>query len=51
MHEADMDCLLVRHQEGGYGLELDGLAMMDIPECSEERAIWCADYFLQGRKS
>ena len=51
MHEAGVDCLLVRHPGGGYGLELDGLAIMDIPECSEERATWCAYYFLQGRES
>jgi len=51
MHEAGVDCLFVRHPGGGYGLELDGLAIMDIPECSEERATWCAYYFLQGRES
>ena len=51
MQEADTDCLLVRHPGGGYGLECDGKAMIDIPECSEERAIWCAYYFLQGRES
>ena len=33
-----MDCLFVRLPEGGYELEIDGLAIMDIPECSEERA-------------
>jgi len=51
MREAGTDCLLVRHLEGGYGLECDGQAMMDIPESSEERAIWCAYCFLQGRES
>ena len=29
----------MRLPEGGYELEIDGLAIMDIPECSEERAI------------
>lgn len=51
IREAGADWLLVRHPEGGYGLELDGRAIMDIPECSEVRAIWCAYYFLQGREN
>lgn len=44
----ERDCLLVCHPEGGYRLDLDGQAMVDIPACSEERAVSCAYYFLQG---
>jgi hemerythrin-like domain-containing protein len=46
----DRGCFLVRHPQGGYGLERDGDAMTDIPECSETQAVWCAYYFLQGQE-
>jgi len=41
--------LLVHHPQGGYALELDGQTVIDIPECGEMYAVWCAYYFLQGR--
>jgi hemerythrin-like domain-containing protein len=45
----DQDGHLVRHPQGGYGLVLDGRIAVDIPECDEQQAVWCAYYFLQGQ--
>ena len=45
----ERNCQLVRHPQGGYGLVLDGKSTLDIPECNEQQAVWCAYYFLQGR--
>jgi len=37
--------VLVRSSGGGYTLECAGHAQVDIPECSEPRAAWCAYFF------
>lgn len=50
MQKLGTDCLLVHHPEGGYTLALDGQAVMEIPECSEEQAICSAYYVLQERE-
>jgi hemerythrin-like domain-containing protein len=34
---------------GGYGLELDRELALYLPECTAERAAWCAYCYLQGR--
>ena len=39
---------LVRFTEGGYGLEGDRELLLYIPECSPERAAWCAYCYLRG---
>ena len=40
---------LARFAEGGYGLERDRELLLHIPECSAERAAWCAYCYLCGR--
>jgi hemerythrin-like domain-containing protein len=41
---------LIRFAGGGYGLLAAGEQLLtDIPECSEQRAAWCAYYFLRGQ--
>jgi hemerythrin-like domain-containing protein len=47
MHERNWH--LKSHPQGGYGLVLDGHDKIEIPECDEQQAVWCAYYFLQGR--
>ena len=39
---------LVAYRTGGYALERDGSWLLDIPECSETRAAWCATFFVAG---
>jgi hemerythrin-like domain-containing protein len=39
---------LVAFAEGGYGLEGDRELLLYIPECSAERAAWCAYCYLRG---
>jgi hemerythrin-like domain-containing protein len=39
---------LVGFAEGGYGLEGDRELLLYIPECSGERAAWCACCYLRG---
>jgi hemerythrin-like domain-containing protein len=39
---------LVRFAVAGYGLEGDRKLLLHIPECSAERAAWCAYCYLQG---
>ncbi len=39
---------LARFAEGGYGLERDRELLLYVPECSAERAAWCAYCYLRG---
>jgi len=39
---------LARFAEGGYGLELGRKLLLYVPECSAERAAWCAYCYLRG---
>ncbi|MGI9592368.1 MAG: hemerythrin domain-containing protein [Myxococcota bacterium] len=39
---------LVAYRTGGYALERDGRWLLDIPECSETHAAWCATFFVAG---
>jgi hemerythrin-like domain-containing protein len=34
--------------QGGYGLECNGKLLLYVPECSAERAAWCAYCYLRG---
>ncbi len=36
---------------GNYGLKDGEYLIMEIPECAETRAVWCAHYFLKGTQS
>ncbi len=38
---------LTEHPNGGFGLQRDGEVVIDIPRCSQARAVWCAYYFLE----
>jgi hemerythrin-like domain-containing protein len=42
---------LVRIATGGYSLERDGAQIVFVPECSEERAVWCALFYLKGERA
>lgn len=42
---------LVRIAGAGYALKQGASLIIDIPECSEGRAVWCAYYFLKGREA
>jgi hemerythrin-like domain-containing protein len=48
MSSAGQRFRLARFAEGGYGLEGDRELLLYIPECSEERAAWCAYCYLRG---
>jgi len=39
---------LARFVEGGYGIERDRTLLLYLPECSAERAAWCAYCYLRG---
>lgn len=39
---------LVAYHTGGYALERDGRWLLDVPECSEARAAWCAAFYVAG---
>ena len=39
---------LARFAEGGYGVEHDHELLLYVPECSAERAAWCAYCYLRG---
>ena len=49
MKSAGLPFRLARFAEGGYGLERDRELLLYIPECSAERAAWCAHCYLCGR--
>jgi hemerythrin-like domain-containing protein len=40
---------LIVRDGGGYDLEEGGRSLVDIPDCSESHAVWCACFFLRGR--
>lgn len=40
---------LVRVPGAGYALKQGTRLVIDVPECSETQAVWCAYYFLKGR--
>ncbi|HEX4858238.1 MAG TPA: hemerythrin domain-containing protein [Usitatibacteraceae bacterium] len=40
---------LQRNDDGSYTLTDEGVALVDIPDCSESRAAWCAHFFLKSR--
>jgi hemerythrin-like domain-containing protein len=40
---------LARFAKGGYALQRDRELLLYIPECSPERAAWCAYCYLRGR--
>jgi hemerythrin-like domain-containing protein len=42
---------LVRYRAGGYALEREGRWLLDIPDCDESRAAWCAYFYLKRRDS
>jgi hemerythrin-like domain-containing protein len=48
MKSAGQPFRLARFAEGGYGLERGRTLMFYIPECSAERAAWCAYCYLRG---
>ena len=48
MRSAGEHFRLTQLPEGGYGLELESKLMLYIPECSPQRAAWCAYCFLCG---
>lgn len=48
MSSAGQRFRLFRFPEGGYGLEGDRELLLYIPECSAERAAWCAYCYLRG---
>jgi hypothetical protein len=48
MTSAQQHFRLVRFTEGGYGLEGDRELLLYIPECTPERAAWCAYCYLRG---
>ena len=39
---------LARFAQGGYGLERHSKLLLYVPECSAERAAWCAYCYLRG---
>jgi len=45
MQEMGEPLVLARSAEGGYALERAGHTVVQIPECSEPRAAWCAYFF------
>jgi hemerythrin-like domain-containing protein len=49
MRSARLPFRLTRFTEGGYGLESQRELLLYIPECSAERAAWCAYCHLVGR--
>lgn len=49
MKSAGESLRLARFAKGGYGLEHDRQLLLYIPECSPERAAWCAYCYLRGR--
>lgn len=49
MKSAGLPFRLARFAEGGYGLERDRELLLYVPECSAERAAWCAHCYLCGR--
>jgi hemerythrin-like domain-containing protein len=49
MKKAVQPFRLAHLAEGGYGLQRDHELLLYLPECSEERAAWCAYCFLCGR--
>lgn len=48
MSSAGQRFRLLRFTEGGFGLEGDRELLLYIPECSPERAAWCAYCYLRG---
>jgi len=48
MKSAGQPFRLARFAEGGYGLERGRKLFLYIPECSAERAAWCAYCYLRG---
>lgn len=49
MSSAGQHFRLARFAEGGYGLASDRELLLYIPDCSTERAAWCAYSYLLGR--
>jgi hemerythrin-like domain-containing protein len=49
MKSAGESLRLARFAKGGYALERDRELLLYIPECSAERAAWCAYCYLRGR--
>lgn len=48
MKSAGQPFRLTRFAKGGYGLERDRRLLLYVPECSAERAAWCAYCYLCG---
>jgi hemerythrin-like domain-containing protein len=48
--KAGHDYRLIEHPEGAYGIEHRGEVILDIPKCSVTRAIWCAYFYVTGRR-
>jgi hemerythrin-like domain-containing protein len=48
MKSAGQSLRLARFAECGYGLERDRELLLYVPECSAERAAWCAYCYLRG---
>jgi hemerythrin-like domain-containing protein len=46
----ERDLRLVRYRAGGYALEHDGRWLLDIPDCDEGRAAWCAYFYIKRSK-
>ena len=48
MRSAGRPFRLARFAEGGFALERSGQLLLYVPECSEERAAWCAYCYLRA---
>jgi len=42
---------LAAYRTGGFALERAGRWVLDIPDCSEARAAWCAAFFVAGQRA
>ena len=49
MKESGVDAKLGRSERGGYQLVSGNEITLEIPDCSENRAAWCAYFFLKGK--
>lgn len=51
LEEAGEHLRLIRQPGGGYALKRGSGLVIDIPECDEARAVWCAFFFLKGKEA
>lgn len=48
MNNAGYNYRLFEYPEGGYGLRFEDKVVIDIPECSQARAAWCAYFYVKA---